>query len=61
VQCGAEIAGSAKEARRRATEVLAQVGLAERLQHYPSELSGGRVVSDGPPAGGRASISDLRW
>ena len=41
VQCGAEIAGSAKEARRRASEVLAQVGLSERLHHYPSELSGG--------------------
>lgn len=41
VQCGAEITGSAKEARRRATEVLAQVGLSERLHHYPSELSGG--------------------
>ena len=41
VQCGAEIAGSAKEARRRASEVLDQVGLSERLHHYPSELSGG--------------------
>jgi putative ABC transport system ATP-binding protein len=132
VQCGAEIAGSAKEGRRRATEVLEQVGLSERLHHYPSELSGGeqqrvaiaralatgnpllvadeptgdldfrtgvqilqllqeqadagrtvlvvthnreisrvadrvvelssgRVASDGPPPGGRAAISDLRW
>jgi putative ABC transport system ATP-binding protein len=41
VQCGAEIVGSAKESRRRATDVLGQVGLAERLHHYPSELSGG--------------------
>ena len=41
VQCGAEIAGSARESRRRATDVLGQVGLAERLHHYPSELSGG--------------------
>jgi len=41
VQCGAEIGGPAKEARRRAGEVLEQVGLAERLHHYPSELSGG--------------------
>jgi putative ABC transport system ATP-binding protein len=41
VQCGAEIAGSAKEARRRAAEVLGQVGLGDRLHHYPSELSGG--------------------
>ncbi len=41
VQCGAEIAGSARQARRRATEVLDQVGLSDRLHHYPSELSGG--------------------
>jgi putative ABC transport system ATP-binding protein len=41
VQCGAELTGPAREARRRATEVLDQVGLAERLHHYPSELSGG--------------------
>lgn len=25
------------------------------------ELSSGRVVSDGPPAGGRADIAELRW
>jgi putative ABC transport system ATP-binding protein len=25
------------------------------------ELSSGMIVSDGPPAGGRADISDLRW
>jgi putative ABC transport system ATP-binding protein len=25
------------------------------------ELSSGRIVSDGPPKGGRAAISDLRW
>ncbi len=25
------------------------------------ELSSGRIVSDGPPAGGRAPIADLRW
>ena len=25
------------------------------------ELSSGRKVSDGPPAGGRASIADLHW
>jgi putative ABC transport system ATP-binding protein len=25
------------------------------------ELSSGRIVSDGPPAGGRTPISDLRW
>ncbi|HET6953687.1 MAG TPA: ABC transporter ATP-binding protein [Acidimicrobiales bacterium] len=132
VQCGGEIGSSAREARRRAEEVLGSVGLADRLHHYPGELSGGeqqrvaiaralvtdspiivadeptgdldfrtgvqilelleaqstagrtvvvvthnreisriadrvielssgRIVSDGPPAGGRAPISDLRW
>ena len=132
VQCGGEIAGSARESRRRAAQVLGRVGLGDRLHHYPSELSGGeqqrvaiaralvtenpiivadeptgdldsgtgvqilqlledqtsagrtvvvvthnreisrvadrvielssgRIASDGPPQGGRAAISDLRW
>jgi putative ABC transport system ATP-binding protein len=25
------------------------------------ELSGGVITSDGPPAGGRTAVSDLRW
>jgi putative ABC transport system ATP-binding protein len=41
VQCGGEIAGSAREARRRAGQVLGRVGLGDRLHHYPGELSGG--------------------
>ena len=132
VQCGGEIAGSAREARRRAGEVLGRVGLGDRLHHYPSELSGGeqqrvaiaralvtgnpiivadeptgdldfrsgvqilelleeqaaagrtvivvthnreisrvadrvielssgRIVSDGPPAGGRVPVAELHW
>ena len=132
VQCGGEIAGSAREARRRAGEVLGRVGLGDRLHHYPGELSGGeqqrvaiaralvtgnpivvadeptgdldfrsgvqilelleeqamggrtvivvthnreisrvadrvielssgRIVSDGPPRGGRVPISELHW
>ncbi|HEX6167326.1 MAG TPA: ABC transporter ATP-binding protein [Acidimicrobiales bacterium] len=132
VQCGGEIAGSAREARRRGEELLGKVGLGDRLDHYPSELSGGeqqrvaiaralvtespiivadeptgdldfrtgvqilelleeqtaagrtvvvvthnreisrvadrvielssgRIVSDGPPPGGRAPISELHW
>jgi putative ABC transport system ATP-binding protein len=132
VQCGVEITRRAKDARARAIEVLGQVGLGDRLHHYPSELSGGEqqrvaiaralatgnpllladeptgdldfrtgvqilellraqadagrtvivvthnreisriadrvielgsgaVVSDGPPAGGRAEIASLRW
>jgi putative ABC transport system ATP-binding protein len=41
VQCGAEITGRSRSARSEATAVLRSVGLAERLHHYPSELSGG--------------------
>jgi putative ABC transport system ATP-binding protein len=41
VQCGGEIAGSAREARGWAADVLGRVGLGDRLHHYPSELSGG--------------------
>ncbi|HET9443055.1 MAG TPA: ABC transporter ATP-binding protein [Acidimicrobiales bacterium] len=132
VQWAAEVTGRSRAARDRAGEVLAQVGLGDRLDHYPSELSGGeqqrvaiaralgtgnpilvadeptgdldfrtgvqilellqapadagktvlvvthnreisrvadrvvelssgRIVSDGPPSGGRAAIADLRW
>jgi putative ABC transport system ATP-binding protein len=41
VQCGVEITRKAKDARERAIEVLGEVGLADRLHHYPGELSGG--------------------
>ncbi len=132
VQCAIEIAGSAKGAKEKATTALASVGLAERVHHYPSELSGGeqqrvaiaralatenpvlvadeptgdldfrtgvqvlevlraqaedghtvivvthnreisriadrvielsggRIVRDGPPVGGTASVTDLHW
>jgi len=32
-----------------------------RIAHRVIELSSGRVVSDGPPPGGRAELSDLHW
>jgi putative ABC transport system ATP-binding protein len=32
-----------------------------RIAHRVIELSSGRVVHDGPPEGGPAEISDLRW
>ncbi len=32
-----------------------------RMADRVIELSSGRIVHDGPPAGGRAAISDLRW
>jgi putative ABC transport system ATP-binding protein len=32
-----------------------------RIADRVVELSSGRMVSDGPPAGGRAEISELRW
>ena len=47
------------EARARAAEVLAQVGLAERVQHRPSQLSGGerqRVAIARALAGGPACV-----
>jgi putative ABC transport system ATP-binding protein len=36
-----ELAGDEAEARRLAEETLAKVGLAERIDHYPNQLSGG--------------------
>ena len=33
---------SGKEARKRGMEILERVGLADRMKHYPSQLSGGR-------------------
>jgi putative ABC transport system ATP-binding protein len=51
-----EIAGLA-DARSRATALLAEVGLADRAHHYPSQLSGGeqqrvaiaRAIANDPP------------
>ncbi len=37
----AELAGAGPEVTRRAKELLTRVGLADRLDHYPVQLSGG--------------------
>jgi putative ABC transport system ATP-binding protein len=37
----AELAGAGPEAATRARELLTRVGLADRLDHYPVQLSGG--------------------
>lgn len=36
-----ELQGKSKEAEGKAKELLSRVGLAERMNHYPSQLSGG--------------------
>lgn len=41
VQCAAEIAGRRRGATAHAEHALEQVGLTDRMLHYPSELSGG--------------------
>ncbi|MHB1536080.1 MAG: ABC transporter ATP-binding protein, partial [Acidimicrobiales bacterium] len=44
VELPAQLAGSSpRRARRRAAELLEQVGLADRSKHLPSALSGGQV------------------
>lgn len=41
VMLSLELASTAKQARQIARETLTEVGLGERLQHYPAQLSGG--------------------
>ena len=56
VQLPALIGGyRGKDVRRRAAEILDRVGLAERMQHLPSELSGGEQQR---VAIGRALMND---
>jgi putative ABC transport system ATP-binding protein len=52
-----------EQAHDRSTTVLVVTHNREiaRVAHRVIELSSGRVVSDGPPAGGPAEIADLQW
>ena len=52
-----------EQTHREGTAVLVVTHNREiaRIGDRVIELSSGRVVSDGPPAGGRADISELRW
>jgi predicted ABC-type transport system involved in lysophospholipase L1 biosynthesis ATPase subunit len=54
----AELAGAGSEAADRARDLLTRVGLADRLDHYPVQLSGGeqqRVALAAPSSPGRPS------
>jgi putative ABC transport system ATP-binding protein len=52
-----------EQAHDRSTTVLVVTHNREiaRVAHRVIELSSGRVVSDGPPAGGPSEIADLQW
>lgn len=60
---GVQILGVLQEQARAGMTVLVVTHNREisRVADRVIELSSGRVVSDGPPAGGRAAISELQW
>jgi putative ABC transport system ATP-binding protein len=45
----------------RAVVVVTHNREVSRMANRVIELSSGRIVHDGPPAGGRADVSELRW
>ena len=62
-QTGVQILGLLREQAEAGKTVLVVTHNREisRVADRVIELSSGRVVSDGPPAGGIADIDDLRW
>ncbi|MFM8266791.1 MAG: ABC transporter ATP-binding protein [Ilumatobacteraceae bacterium] len=60
---GVQILQALEEQTRRGMTVLVVTHNREisRIADRVVELSSGRVVADGPPAGGRARIEDLQW
>ena len=60
---GVQILGllESRAAEGRAVLVVTHNREISRAADRVVELSGGRIVSDGPPAGGRARTADLHW
>jgi len=60
---GVQILGllESRAAEGRAVLVVTHNREISRAADRVVELSGGRIVSDGPPAGGRAPTADLHW
>jgi putative ABC transport system ATP-binding protein len=60
---GVQILAALEEQARNGMTVLVVTHNREisRIADRVIELSSGRIVADGPPRDGRASISDLQW
>jgi putative ABC transport system ATP-binding protein len=60
---GVQVLGVLQQTAREGHTVIVVTHNREisRIADRVIELSSGRIVSDGPPAGGRAEIADLRW
>jgi putative ABC transport system ATP-binding protein len=60
---GVQILGGLEEQARAGMTVLVVTHNREiaRVADRVVELSSGRIISDGPPPGGKADIGDLQW
>ncbi len=60
---GVQILGVLEEQARAGMTVLVVTNNREiaRVADRVIELSSGRIVSDGPPPGGKADLADLQW